>query len=132
MTAASGLITLRLVGRLGSPFLGPLADCRAVLAGSTALVYASLYEGFGLPIVEAMAAGTAVITSNCSSMPEVAGDAALLVEPNSVEQIAASMVELAEDGRLRSRLIAAGAERARQFSWRRAASETLAVYKKLI
>lgn len=112
-------------------FTGPLGDFTPILAGAVGLIYASFYEGFGLPIVEAMAAGTAVITSNCSSMPEVAGTAALFVDPNVPETIAEAMVRLVQDAALRDRLIAAGHQRARQFSWPRAARETLAVYRKL-
>jgi len=111
---------------------GPLDDFSVLLGNSTAMVYASLYEGFGLPLLEAMAAGTAVITSNCSSMPEVASDAALLVAPDEPEDIAEAMVRIATDEQLRGRLIAAGSERVRQFSWPRAAAETVAVYRKLI
>ena len=112
--------------------VGPLDNVGPVLAESTALVYASLYEGFGLPILEAMAAGTAVVTSNCSSMPEVAGKAGLLVEPESVEDIAQAMIQLAGDEQLRQRLITAGAQRVKEFSWPRTAEQTLGVYRKLM
>jgi glycosyltransferase involved in cell wall biosynthesis len=111
---------------------GPLTDFSGLLGGARALVYARLYEGFGLPILEAMAAGVPVITSNCSSMPEVAGAAALLVSPQEVDDIAQAMRRLAQDTALRDRLIAAGRERATQFSWARAAAGTLAVYRKLL
>ena len=113
-------------------FTGPIENLTGILHGAVGLVYASLYEGFGLPILEAMAAGTAVISSNCSSMPEVAGSAGLLIDPQSTEQIAKTMVQLAQDDNLRDRLIEAGAQQAKKFSWTKAAQETLAVYQKLI
>ena len=85
--------------------------------GATALLLPSLHEGFGVPIIEAMACGTPVITSNSSSMPEVAGDAALLVDPYSVESIGAAMREVLDTPRLVHTLRSAGLERAKMFSW---------------
>jgi glycosyltransferase involved in cell wall biosynthesis len=120
----------KLQGRI--VFTGPLDQLQTILSNATALVYVSLYEGFGLPILEAMAAGTAVITSNISSMPEVAGDAALLVDPESVYDIAHAMTTLVEDIAKQSQFIAAGGNRCRDFSWLRAAKETLQVYRKLL
>ena len=76
----------------------------ALYRGAKALVFPSLYEGFGLPILEAMACGTPVVTSNITSMPEVAGDAALLVDPTSVEQIAEAMKQVVSENPLRGRL----------------------------
>jgi len=111
---------------------GPLDDFSDLLCNSAGMVYASLYEGFGLPLLEAMAAKTAVITSNCSSMPEVAGEAALLVDPREPDDIAAAMVKIATDQQLRDKLIAAGCEKVKQYSWHRAATETVNVYRKLI
>ena len=113
-------------------FTGPLDRLETILGNATALVYVSLYEGFGLPILEAMAAGAAVITSNVSSMPEVAGDAALLVDPESVYDIAHAMTTLAEDFTKQTQLIAAGRKRCREFSWSLAAQETMEVYHKLL
>ena len=113
-------------------FTGPLLDCGAMLAEARGLVFASFYEGFGLPILEGMAAGTAVITSNCSSMPEVAGEAALLVDPLSPEEMAEAMVRLVEDEAEWDTLVQAGRQRAREFSWARAAEETVGVYQKLM
>ena len=113
-------------------FTGPLSEVKDLYEGCSALVYASLYEGFGLPLVEAMGNGAAVITSNCSSMAEVAGAAALLVDPTCPEEIAAAMVKLADDEAVREGLQAAGEKRVKAFSWERAARETLAVYHKLI
>jgi glycosyltransferase involved in cell wall biosynthesis len=93
-----------------------------------ALVFPSLLEGFGLPVLEAMAAGAPVITSDRSSLPEVAGDAALLVDPENTEALADAMRCVAADEALRQRLRAAGRARAREFTWDRAARETLAVF----
>jgi glycosyltransferase involved in cell wall biosynthesis len=100
-------------------------------AGAEMFVFPSLWEGFGLPVVEAMACGTPVVTSNLSSLPEVAGGAALLVDPNSVPAIAGAMERLHRDAALRGRLRAAGLERATAFSWRRNAEQTLALYRRL-
>jgi glycosyltransferase involved in cell wall biosynthesis len=102
-------------------------DVPALLTGATALVYPSLYEGFGLPALEAMACGTAVIAARTSSLPEVVGEAGLLVDPLSVEEIAAAMQRLLADAALRADLGRRGRERAALFSWDRCARETLAV-----
>ncbi len=94
-----------------------------------ALVYPSVYEGFGLPILEAMACGAPVITSNVSSAPEVAGGAALLVDPYNVEQLAEVMYKVASQADLRAYLTRRGLKRARDFSWEKTALKTLAVYE---
>ena len=94
--------------------------CR-LMSAATALVYASFFEGFGIPILEAFNAETAVVTSKVTSMPEVAGDAALLVDPHSVEEICAAMTRLAEDENLRQELIEKGREQRQRFSWDRTA-----------
>jgi len=96
------------------------------------LVFPSLYEGFGLPILEAMSYGCPVITSDMSSMPEVAGGAALLVDPRDVDAIVLAMTRLAEDLNLRSVLKAKGFENCRRFSWEKTARETAAVYQKTL
>jgi glycosyltransferase involved in cell wall biosynthesis len=106
----------------------PFEELPYLYASAQALVFASLWEGFGMPIVEAMAAGTPVITSNLSSMPEVAGDAALLVNPHSPQDIAEAMHRISADSRLRSTLRSRGLERARLFTWERTAQGTLAAY----
>jgi glycosyltransferase involved in cell wall biosynthesis len=103
------------------------ADLPAVIAGATALAYPSLYEGFGLPALEAMAIGTPVLTSNTSSLPEVVGEAGLLVDPLSVDAIADGLRRLASGAELRRDLAARGLDRARTFTWERAASQTLDV-----
>ncbi len=95
-------------------------------------VYPSLYEGFGLPVVEAMACGTPVVTSNVSSLPEVAGDAALLVDPESVEEIAAAIRRLVEDSHFAQSLRERGFERARAFSWESAAGKALEVFAQAV
>lgn len=95
-------------------------------------VYPSVYEGFGLPVLEAMASGTAVITSNTSSLPEVAGDAALLVDPNDVEALADALARVLNDHDLRQAMSAAGVRQAAKFSWRRCAEETVAVYRQVL
>jgi len=89
--------------------------------------YPSLHEGFGLPVLEAQSYGVPVMTSNNSALPEVAGDAALLVDPTDVDAIADAMLRLSQDEELRQRLIAAGYENVKRFSWDKAARETLAV-----
>jgi glycosyltransferase involved in cell wall biosynthesis len=92
-------------------------------------VYPSHYEGFGLPVLEAMTLGAPVVTSNVSSMPEVAGDAALLVNPNDYVQLAESILNVISDRTLRSDLITRGHARAKLFSWQKTALETLKAYK---
>ena len=95
-------------------------------------VYPSLYEGFGLPILEAMACGTPVITSDISSMPEVAGGAAILVDPLSTESISNAIMTLARDEGKRSMLREGGLKRAREFSWEDTARRTLEVYSQVL
>lgn len=104
-------------------------DLPALYRSAVALVYPSLFEGFGLPPLEAMACGTPVITSNCSSLPEVVGKAALLVNPYETADITQTIWKLAQDVMLRAQLREAGIEQARQFTWRAAAEKTLAVYQ---
>ena len=91
--------------------------------GAEALVFPSLYEGFGLPLLEAMACGIPVITANTTALPEVAGGAALLVDPTSVEQIAEAMERIVTDGSLRLQLRDKGIARAAQFSWTKTVSK---------
>ena len=94
-------------------------------------VLASKYEGFGLTVLEAMACGTPVICSNISSLPEVAGDAALLVDPQSTEQIAGAISHVLTDSKLAAELREKGIARAAQFSWKRTAELTLKAYESL-
>jgi alpha-1,3-rhamnosyl/mannosyltransferase len=97
-----------------------------------ALTYVSLVEGFGLPILEAMQCGCPVVTSNCSSMAEVAGDAAILVDPHDVESIRDGMLELIEKPDLRKSLIQKGFQRAKEFSWEKTAQETYKGYQAVV
>ena len=108
------------------------ADLPALYSGARAVIMASLYEGFGLPILEAFACGTPVISGNLSSLPEVAGDAALLVDPYDAAQICDAIVALDSRDELRETLIAKGRERARMFSWDRAARQLRDVYSMLL
>ena len=115
-------------------FLGSVSDnlLISLYKHALALVYPSLYEGFGLPILEAMSFGTPVITSNCSSMPEVAGNAAILVRPNNVNEIEKALFKLANDRNERERLKILGLQRVKKFSWEKAARQTLETYKQIL
>jgi glycosyltransferase involved in cell wall biosynthesis len=97
----------------------------ALLSGALAFVFPSLYEGFGLPVLEAMACGTPVVCSNASSLPEVAGDAALMVDPRDTEALAEALWRIVSDEPLRRTLVERGGEWVRRFSWRRCAQEVL-------
>jgi glycosyltransferase involved in cell wall biosynthesis len=100
-------------------------DKAALLSGALAFVFPSLYEGFGLPILEAMACGTPVLTSNVSSLPEVAGEAALLVDPHDVAEMAKGLARLGVDTELRRRLVERGFEQIKRFSWANAAKQVV-------
>jgi glycosyltransferase involved in cell wall biosynthesis len=104
------------------------SDLPALHSGANAFVFPSLYEGFGLPVLEAMACGAPVLTSNVSATAEVAGDAALLVDPHSQDAIRDAMRALLLEESLRGDYAQRGLRRAREFSWRRAADETHEVY----
>jgi len=105
----------------------PDADLPSLLSGALAFVFPSLYEGFGFPVLEAMACGTPVICSNVSSLPEVSGDAALQIDPLDTEALAEAMVRVATDESLRKMLIQRGQEQIQRFSWQRSASHVLEV-----
>ncbi len=107
----------------------PLDELVLLMNAAEAFVFPSLYEGFGLPVLEAMSCATPVITSNISSLPEIAGQAALLVDPYDHEDIARAMLAVATDRDLRERLAGEGKARAGGFTWDRAAAETMAVYE---
>jgi glycosyltransferase involved in cell wall biosynthesis len=92
------------------------ADLAALMANCTALVFPSLYEGFGLPVIEAMAAGVPVACSNTTSLPEVAADAAIFFDPRVPTQIANAMISLLQNDALRNRLIDSGLKRSAEFS----------------
>lgn len=113
---------------------GPLpeADLDALYRGASAFCYPSLYEGFGLPVLEAMARSVPTVVSRTSSMPEVAGDAALLVDPRSVAELAAALERVLTDTDLAERLAAAGRARAQRFSWQETARRTLEAYREVL
>jgi glycosyltransferase involved in cell wall biosynthesis len=102
-------------------FVGVVAEARlpSLYRGALALIFPSLYEGFGLPVLEAMACGTPVITSNVTALPEIAGDAAVLVDPTSIDAIAAAITKVTSDGSLRARHKEKGLARAAEFTWAR-------------
>jgi glycosyltransferase involved in cell wall biosynthesis len=114
-------------------FLGRVddADLPALHSGAALFAFPSLYEGFGLPVLEAMACGAPVVCGIRSSLPEVAGDAALLVDPTDTTAIAAAMRRVLEDEALRRSLSAKSLAQAATFSWQRTAAETLAVYREM-
>jgi glycosyltransferase involved in cell wall biosynthesis len=105
-------------------FTGPVPEEKlpSLYRGAEALVFPSLYEGFGLPLLEAMACGIPVLTANTTALPEVAGGAAVLVDPTSVELIAEAMERIVSDTSLRQRLKEDGIVRAAQFSWTKTVS----------
>ena len=115
-------------------FLGfqPVETLAAFYRLARVFVFPSLYEGFGLPPLEAMASGTPVVTSNISSLPEVAGDAALLVDPSDTDAIAAGIVRAATDDTLRATLATRGLARAREFSWASAVGEVHRIYREVL
>lgn len=121
--------------KLGSKvcFLGTVPNEELVYLYNAARVFAmpSFYEGFGLPPLEAMASGTPVVVSNVSSLPEVVGDAGLLIDPNDVEAWTVALHRVLTDDTLHAELSAKGLKRATNFSWERAARETLTVYRKV-
>jgi len=112
------------LGRVNSP------DLRFLYNAARCLVHPAFYEGFGLTPLEAMACGTPVIVSNVSSLPEVVGDAALLVDPQCDDEITVALWRLLTDPRLRAAMQNKGLQRAAAFSWQRAAEQTMAVYRK--
>jgi glycosyltransferase involved in cell wall biosynthesis len=110
----------------------PEEDLPLLYNAADVFVYPSIYEGFGLPVLEALACGTPVITSNISSMPEILGEAGILVKPEEADGLADAMSRVTQDGELRKRLVRQGLERAKLFTWDRAAQATLAVYERAV
>lgn len=108
------------------------SDLPALYSAASLFVYPSLYEGFGLPILEAMACGTPVVASNQSALPEVVGEAGLLVDPKDIEAMAAAMARVLGDTSLRQTLVEAGPARAAQFTWSNMANRLSALYQKLV
>ena len=114
-------------------FTGWVPDEHMPLLYSAAdlFVFSSLFEGFGIPVLEAMACGTPVVSSNATSLPEVVGDAGVLVDPYDIEGMAEAMYEVLSNDALRDALVTKGLDRVKMFSWERTARETLAVYEEL-
>jgi glycosyltransferase involved in cell wall biosynthesis len=108
------------------------SDLEGLYAAASVFVFPSLNEGFGMPVLEAMGRGLPVVTSAVSSLPEVAGDAALLVDPTSVEDVAGATTRVLTDPALRDQLVAAGRRRPAQFTWVRAAEGTLATWHRAL
>jgi alpha-1,3-rhamnosyl/mannosyltransferase len=110
----------------------PDEDMPGLYQAAGVFVYVSLFEGFGMPVLEAMVNGVPVLTSNVSSMPEVAGDAALLVNPLSIDDIADSLRTLLQDESLRQALAVAGQERAQRFNWKESARRLVDIGETLV
>ncbi len=134
----TGLVIL---GRLPSSFSvrsrhvftpGPVDDIISWLICANGLIFVSLYEGFGLPILEGFKAGIPVVTSNCSSMPEVAGGAAVLVDPYDIRKIREAIKTIILDDHMVQDLVSRGKKRLRDFSWEKTAAKTVEVYKRLL
>lgn len=109
----------------------PRQDLFALLQSAQALVFPSLYEGFGLPVLEGFASAIPVITSNTTSLPEVTGEAALLVNPLSIEEISHAMLQMIEQPEVRASLISKGLMQAEKFTWQQTAQRTLEVYRSM-
>jgi glycosyltransferase involved in cell wall biosynthesis len=106
-------------------------DLPALYAGAKLLTLPALYEGFGLPPLEAMASGVPVVVSNISSLPEIAGDAGVFVDPKSVDSIAQGLLKVLTDKNLREQMIVKGLERAKQFTWENTVRKTLEIFQNL-
>lgn len=109
----------------------PREDLPALYSATELFIYPSLYEGFGLPPLEAMACGTPVITSNVSSLPEVMGEAGILIDPNNVDELSRAIDSVLSDENLREELREKGLRQAKKFSWERCAQETIKVYQEV-
>ena len=109
----------------------PEADLPTYYSGAEAFVLPTLYEGFGFPVLEAMACACPVITSNNSSLPEVAGEAGIMLNPYDTNRLAQAMRQVLTDSKLRNNMIRKGLEQAKSFSWEKAAEQTLEVYNKV-
>lgn len=121
--------SLGIDGRVCFPGFVPYEDLPHFYNAADLFVYPSLYEGFGLPTLEAMCCGTPTITSNVSSIPEIVGEGAMLINPFDTAELAKSMEQVLENSNIKAELISRGFERAASFSWKRAARETLTVYE---
>jgi glycosyltransferase involved in cell wall biosynthesis len=125
-------VRLGVDGSVRLPGWLPAADLEGLYQAAACVVFPSLYEGFGLPVLEAMARGVPVACSTSSSLPEVAGDAALLFDPESVNAIRDAIERLLGDERLATRLRKAGLERAATYTWERTAELTAACYRRAL
>jgi len=122
---------LGLTGRVLFPGYVAAGDLPALMSGATAFLFPSLYEGFGFPVIEAMACGVPVVCSNASSLPEVAGDAALLVDPLDTAALSQAIRRIATDEPLRQELVGRGWQQVTRFSWRRCAEQVLDVLQEV-
>jgi glycosyltransferase involved in cell wall biosynthesis len=122
----------RLGARVHTPGYVSPGQLESLYRAASVLLFPSFEEGFGIPVLEAMARGVPVVTANASSLPEVGADAALYADPHSVEEIAAKVRQIAEDGNLRAKLIRRGCARARRFTWQSTAEQTLGVYEAVL
>ena len=118
--------------RVVLPGYVPDADLGALFSGARGFVYPSLYEGFGLPVLEAMQCGTPVITTDSSSLPEVAGSAAILVGPDDTDELTDALARVASDDALAQDLAIRGLEQAKRFSWEKTADATVAAYHRML
>lgn len=125
------LAPLESTGQLRRLGYVPQEELHALYAGAHAFAYPSLYEGFGLPLLEAMASGVPALSSNCSSLPEVAGDAALLTDPEDIDALTAGLERLLDDRSWREQARARGLAQARCFSWESCVEKTVEVYRHL-
>lgn len=123
---------LGLSGRVIFTNYVPAGELPALYQGATAFVFPSLYEGFGIPVLEAMSAGTPVISSNTSSLPEVGGTAAIYFDPNDPKGLKHALQRVLSDDKLRERLVVAGREQAAKYSWAKTAQHTLGVYERAL
>ncbi len=110
----------------------PDEEINLLYSSCEVLLYTPLYEGFGLPILEAFASGTPVVTSNTSSMPEVGGGAAIYADPFNKDDLKRKVNSILNDSKLKKELIQKGLERAKQFTWEKTSEKTIALYKKVL
>ncbi len=122
----------RLGGRIHTPGYVSPGQLESLYGAASVFLFPSFEEGFGIPVLEAMARGVPVIAANASALPEVGGDAVLYVDPRSVEEMAARVKQVVEDGNLREELIRRGPARARRFTWQSTAEKTVEVYEAVL